>query len=123
MSNFEDPIQFDEFKKIGNVEVSFSNMMEVSQGGPVAGDISINGNKIPGRFGGPILIEGKYLYLPALVKRILGTGFKLARINLNTLETEHLGKTRFFIYLDKIENNRVYFFEDMEKTIKSYFDL
>lgn len=123
MRKFEDPIQFDEKKRIGNIVITYSDLMEVSQGGPVAGNISIDGKKLNGRFGGPILIKEDYVYAPVQVKRFLGTGFKLARINLNTLEVEYIGKTKFFIYLDRIEGNRVYYFEDMEKTVQRYYEL
>jgi len=123
MNRFEDPIQFNEKIKIGDIEMIYSNLMEVSQGGPVVGDVLINGKKLQGRFGGPILHKGYCVYAPIQVMRFLGTGFKLAKINLNTLAIDHLGKTKFFIYLDRIEGNKIYYFEDMEKTIQKHYEL
>lgn len=81
MNKFEDPIQFDIKKKIGDIEIVYSDLMEFSQGGPEVGKISINGNMVNGRFGGPALAKADYVYLPAYVTKFLGTGFKLARIN------------------------------------------
>jgi hypothetical protein len=123
MNKFEDPTDFDEKKTIGKVEIGYSNLMEVSQGGPVTGNVSIDGEKIPGRYGGPILLENDHMFIPVQVKRFIGTGFKLARIDLNTLKIEHLGEIKFFIYLDKVEDNKVCYFEDMEKSIRSYYEL
>jgi len=123
MSRFEDPIQFDIKKKVGDVEIAYSNLMEISQGGPEVGNLSINGKMLEGRYGGPAICKDEYLYVPAHVKKFLGTGFKLARINTNTLEVEHLGKTKDLIFLDKIEGIHIYFFEDMSKTIQRHYEL
>lgn len=123
MSKFEDPIQFDIKKKVGDVEIAYSDLMEISQGGPEVGSLSINGKIVEGRYGGPAICKGEYVYAPAHVKKFLGTGFKLARINANTLEAEHLGKTKDLIFLDKIEGNLIILFEDMSKTIQKHYEL
>jgi hypothetical protein len=65
--------------------------MEVSQGGPVTGNVSIDGERIPGRYGGPILLESDNMYIPVQVKRFMGTGFKVARIDLKIMKINHLG--------------------------------
>ncbi len=117
MSIFEDPLQFITQKKVGGIEIIYSDLMEISQGGPEVGNLSINGKMVEGRFGGPSLLNENCMYVPAQVKRFLGTGFKLARINTVTLKVEYLSKVKDLIFLEKIENNRVYFFEDMSKTI------
>lgn len=123
MSSFENPIQFDIKKKVGDVEIEYSELMEISQGGPEVGNMSINGKIIEGRYGGPAICKDVYVYVPSLVKKRFGTGFKLARINLNTLEVEYLSKTKDLFYLDKIEGNRIYFFEDIDKTIQRIYEL
>lgn len=123
MSRFEDPIQFDIKKKIGDVDIAYSDLMEISQGGPEVGSLSINGKIVEGRYGGPAICKDEYVYVPAHVKKFLGTGFKLARINANTLEVEYLSKIKDLIFLDKIEGNRIYFFEDMSKTIYRHYEL
>jgi len=119
MIKFENPIQFDIKKKIGDVEIIYSDLMEISQGGPEVGNMSINGKMVEGRYGGPVLYKDSYLYAPAYVKRFFGTGFKLVRINIVTLKVEYLSSTKDLIFLEKIEGNRIYFFEDISKTIHS----
>ncbi len=116
MNKFESPIQFDLMKKFGEVEIEYSNLREISQGGPEVGTLSVNGKIIEGLYGGPALYKDKYIYMPAFVKKFLGTGFKLVRINLDTLEEEILSKTKDLIFLDKIVGNRIYYFEDISKT-------
>lgn len=123
MSRFEDPIQFDIKKKVGDVEIAYSELMEISQGGPEVGNLSINGKIVEGRYGGPAICKDEYIYVPTFVKKFLGTGFKLARINIATLDVEHLSKTKDLIFLDKIERKRIYFFEDMSKTIQRHYEL
>lgn len=123
MKMFEDPIQFIIKKKIEDIEIEYFNLMEISQGGPVTGNLSINGEILDGRYGGPSICKDKYVYLPVLIKKILGTGFKLVKIDLNTLEYEYLGKTKDLIFIDKIEGDKIYFYEDISKTIYSYYNL
>ncbi len=123
MSSFENPIEFDIKKKIGNVEISYSDLMEISQGGPEIGNLSINGKIVEGRYGGPFICHGENLYVPSYVKKFLGNGFKLARINITTLNVEHLSKIKCLIFLDKLEGNRIYYFEDMSKTIQSHCEI
>ncbi|GAA4276539.1 hypothetical protein [Aquimarina mytili] len=120
----EDPIQFAINKIINEKEVSYSDLMEISQGGPEIGTISINGTPIKSyRFGGPILHKENYIYAPVFVKKFLGSGFKLSRININTLNVELIGKTKSLIYLNKIEGDKVYFFKDLNGTVSSIIQI
>ena len=118
---FEDPIQFNQQKESGGVKVNYSNLMEITQGGPEIGDLHINGKLIDGyRFGGPCIIDGGFVFAPIFVKKLLGNGFKLSKINAATLEITVLGKSKDLIYLDKIEDGKVHFFENVDKTISRY---
>ncbi len=119
---FEDPMQFDIKKKIGNVEVEYSGLMEICQGGPEVGHVSINGKLMEGRFGGPALLHDDDIYLPVYLKKFLGTGFKLVKINAVTFKCEIFGGLKKLIFLDRIEAGRIYFFEDMNKTIQTYYE-
>jgi hypothetical protein len=123
MNKFEDPIQFDIRKMEGDIELTYSDLFEISQGGPVVGNISINGKTLEGRYGGPALYRDKYVYAPVLVAKFFGTGFKLARINATSLEIVFLGKTKDIIFLDSIEDNRIYFFENMNKSIRGFYKI
>ncbi len=122
MIQFENPIQFNIKKKIGNNEIVYSKLIEISQGGPEIGTMCINGKQIESyRFGGPFLSDNEYLFAPVFIRKFLGSGFKLAKINLQTLEVKIIGKTKNLIFLDKIENGQVYFFEDSDKTVSGYY--
>jgi len=123
MSRFENPIQFDIRKKVGGVEIAYTDLIEISQGGPEVGTLSVNGKIVEGHYGGPAICKDEFVYVPAHVKKFLGTGFKLARININTLDVRYFGKTKDLIFLDKMEGNRIYFFEDMSKIIHRHYEL
>ena len=89
MMKFQDPMTFSTELKIKDLEVRYSNLMEVSQGGPEIGNILINGKKIDGRFGGPILYDNGYLYVPAYVKKFFGTGTYVQSVGVkNDLEID-----------------------------------
>jgi len=121
MKKTETPIDFEINKSHNDIEVSYVDLFEISQGGPVVGSMIINGRKLIGRYGGPVLFDNDDLYAPAQVSKIFGTGFKLAKIDTQTLEVVFLGKIKDLIFLDKIEGGYIYFFEDISKTIyKSY---
>lgn len=122
MNEFEDPIQFKVKKRVKGVEIEFLDLMEISQGGPEIGDILINGGKVQGKYGGPFLCRDKYIYVPAYFKKIFGTGFKLARINTNTLKVEYLSKIKDLIFLDKIEGDRIYYYKDINKSLLEYHE-
>ena len=86
MITFENPTQFRQHKESGDVIVSYSNLMEISQGGPEIGDLSINGKLIGDyRFWGPCIVDGEFVYAPVYVKKFFGTGFKLSKIHAVTL--------------------------------------
>ena len=123
MNNFEDPIDFSLEKKFHDIEIEYSEVMEISQGGPVVGNLSVNGKRVKGRYGGPMICTSEYLYAPILVSKFLGSGFKLAKINVGTLEVSQLGKTKDLIYLDKLGENRIFYFEDLDRAVHRYMDL
>lgn len=123
MNNYEDPIQFDSKKRTKDIELVYSNLTEISQGGPEVGNLTINGIKILGLFGGPVLIDGYTIYIPILVNKLLGRGFKLAVINAHTFEVNKIGAVRSIIFLDRIQNNKLFFFENLDKTKESSFEL
>ena len=115
---FEDPVQFELTKTVNGREVAYTHMMEVSQGGPEIGTIVINGVPVTQHyFGGPFLHTGNFVYAPMYVKNFWKAGFKLARINTETLEIETYGKTKDIIFLDRKEGNVIHYFEDFEKTL------
>ena len=122
MNKFENPIQFETKKKVGFIEIEFYNLMEICQGGPEVGNLSIDGNIIEGRFGGPVLYQDQNVYVPIYEKTFLKSGFRLVKINVITYEIEYMTKIKDIIFLYKIEMNRIYFFEDLNRTIQSHYE-
>ena len=60
----------------------------------------------------------KYVYAPAYISRLWTSGFRLARVDTTNLKTKLIGSLESFIFLDKVENGYIYFFEDLERTKK-----
>lgn len=123
MNKIETPTTIIINRVIGGSTLRFKNVVEISQGGPEVGELSVNDRELEGKFGGPIIFNDEFIYLPALYKRFFGVAFKLARINLKSLEIEYHNKIFDLIYLDKISNNKILYFTDIEKTKKNYLDL
>ena len=118
MIEFEDPIEFRLKKSLNNVNVTYSNLIEICQGGPAIGELYINGDLVKGyNFGGPCLIEGNFVCVPVFVSKLFKRGFKIARIHASTLDISIIGERKDLIFLDKIENGKIYFFENINKTI------
>lgn len=123
MISLESPWEFDLRKKEGDVEVVFINEMEVSQGSPEVGDLMLNGEPMSGRYGGPVLIENGYLFVPIFIKKFCVASFRLVRINSKTFEYEYIGHFHDLIWLDRIENNKIYFFSDLKKTVLNSYNI
>ncbi|MDR3340583.1 MAG: hypothetical protein LBT25_10950, partial [Candidatus Symbiothrix sp.] len=49
--------------------------------------------------------------------------FQLARINCETLEIKILNEQQYVIFLDKIEDGRIYFYKNLAKTEHCYYEL
>ena len=116
VKKFEDPFQFEIKKIFENYELVYFNLTEIAQGGPQIGNLSINDRIIDGQFGGPILFSDNYVYIPFFIRKFFRAGFKLARINLETFNIDTIGPLRNLIFLDKIDDNVIHFFEDVNRT-------
>ena len=124
IEKFDTPIDFSTEIKVDDTEIMYHNTFEIGQGGPVVGNISINGIFIPNHyFGGPSLFDEQYLYIPIYMKKIISWRFKLARINFNSLTVDAIGKWESVIFLEKIENGTIFFYEDVGKTHSKYYKL
>ena len=115
------PINFDSQLILNDTKIVYTNLMEICQGCPAIGDLTIDGVRASEkfRFGGSAIGLEAYLYAPVFVRRLRTTGFKLAKININSRKMELIGSVKSLIFLDKIENGYIYFYEDLEKTKKS----
>ena len=124
MNKFETPLGFALKKNIDNYEINYSQIMEIAQGGPEVGKFSINGKQVSSAFfGGPILYKGEFVFVPIFVRKALITGFQLCRIHLKTLKIKRIGGIKDLIFLDKFDNGRIYFYEDLNKTKLYYYDI
>ncbi len=120
MNRFEDPMQFVDVAHFGDLEIRYSNLLEISQGGPAVGNLSINGQQLQGLYGGPILCHDTSIFAPSLVKKLFGTGFRLAKINVLNHEVEYLSTIQNLIFLDEIKDSKVFYFLDFARTKRTY---
>jgi len=118
----ETPMNF-KTKITKDVTLVYSDLMELCQGGPEVGDVTIDNVKIQGRYGGPVLFDEKYIYIPVYERSFFSSGFKLARVKKTDKSIQIFGKIKNLIYLSNIEDNKIYFFEDVNRNKKDYYDL
>ena len=121
----ETPLDFQEKFLFDNWEVSYLDLMEVNQGSPLVGSLSINGQVIIKEqgFGGPLLYFNRKLYIPVFIRRFCVVGFRLATLNLDDLSIEYIGGIEDLIYLKEIKGNRIYFYTDIYKSTEKNLTL
>ena len=121
----ETPLDFQEKFLFDNWEVSYLDLMEVNQGSPLVGSLSINGQVIIKEqgFGGPLLYFNRKIYIPVFIKRFCVVGFRLATLNLDDLSIEYIGGIEDLIYLKEIKGNRIYFYTDIYKSTEKNLTL
>ena len=121
----ETPLDFQEKFLFDNWEVSYLGLMEVNQGSPLVGSLSINGQVIIKEqgFGGPLLYFNKKIYIPVFIRRFCVVGFRLAILNLDDLSIEYIGGIEDLVYLKEIKDNRIYFYTDIYKSIEKNLSL
>ena len=114
----ETPLDFQEKFLFENWEVSYLDLMEVNQGSPLVGSLSINGQAIIKEqgFGGPLLYFNRKIYIPVFIRRFCVVGFRLAILNLDDLSIEYIGGIEDLVYLKEIKGNRIYFYTDIYKS-------
>lgn len=124
MNNLETPLDFSKNKNLNGNIIQYINLMELCQGCPETGNIMINNNIINNhKFGGPLFEYKNDIFLPIYTKTLFKRGFKVARINLKTLEITKFGSITNFVYFDKIENNKIYYYSDIKKQKLCIIDL
>ena len=121
----ETPLEFQEKNIFDEWEVSYLDLMEVNQGSPLVGSLSINGQFIIKEqgFGGPLLYFNRKIYIPVFIRRFLVVGFRLAILNLDDLSIEYIGGIEDLVYLKEIKDNRIYFYTDMYKSTEKNLTL
>lgn len=121
----ETPLDFQEKFLFDNWEVSYLDLMEVNQGSPLVGSLSINGQVIIKEqgFGGPLLYFNRKIYIPVFIRRFCVVGFRLATLNLDDLSIEYIGGIEDLVYLKEIKDNRIYFYTDIYKSTEKNLTL
>lgn len=121
----ETPLDFQEKFLFDNWEVSYLDLMEVNQGSPLVGSLSINGQFIIKEqgFGGPLLYFNRKIYIPVFIRRFCVVGFRLAILNLDDLSIEYIGGIEDLVYLKEIKDNRIYFYTDIYKSTEKNLTL
>lgn len=121
----ETPLDFQENFLFDKWEVSYLDLMEVNQGSPLVGSLSINGQVIIQEqgFGGPLLYFNRKIYIPVFIRRFLVVGFRLATLNLDDLSIEYIGGIEDLVYLKEIKDNRIYFYTDIYKSTEKNLTL
>ena len=121
----ETPLDFQEKFLFDNWEVSYFDLMEVNQGSPLVGSLSINGQVIIKEqgVGGPLLYFNRKIYIPVFIRRFCVVGFRLATLNVDDLSIEYIGDIEDLIYLKEIKGNRIYFYTDIYKSTEKNLTL
>ena len=121
----ETPLDFQERFLFDNWEVSYLDLMEVNQGSPLVGSLSINGQVIIKEqgFGGPLLYFNRKIYIPVFIRRFCVVGFRLATLNLDDLSIKYIGGIEDLVYLKEIKGNRIYFYTDIYKSTEKNLTL
>ena len=121
----ETPLDFQENFLFDKWEVSYLDLMEVNQGSPLVGSLSINGQVIIKEqgFGGPLLYFNRKIYIPVFIRRFCLVGFRLAILNLDDLSIEYIGGIEDLVYLKEIKDNRIYFYTDIYKSTEKNLTL
>ena len=121
----ETPLDFQEKFLFDNWEVSYLDLMEVNQGSPLVGSLSINGQVIIKEqgVGGPLLYFNRKIYIPVFIRRFCVVGFRLATLNVDDLSIEYIGDIEDLIYLKEIKGNRIYFYTDIYKSTEKNLTL
>ena len=121
----ETPLDFQEKFLFDKWEVSYLDLMEVNQGSPLVGSLSINGQVIIKEqgFGGPLLYFNRKIYIPVFIRRFCVVGFRLAILNLDDLSIEYIGGIEDLVYLKEIKDNRIYFYTDIYKSTEKKLTL
>ena len=121
----ETPLDFQEKNIFDQWEVSYLDLMEVNQGSPLVGSLSVNGQVIIQEqgFGGPLLYFNRKIYIPVFIRRFWIVGFRLAILNLDDLSIEYIGGIEDLVYLKEIKDNRIYFYTDIYKSTEKNLTL
>lgn len=117
------PINFLDSYSVDGHSIKYSNFIEIAQGGPEVGTLTIDGKAIGDKedyFGGPPFFYQGKMFVPRLKKAFLGRYFKISIIDLIDLSMKEIGDKEDLVLINKVDDTTVHFFEDTPNTkIKS----
>ncbi|GAB4043440.1 hypothetical protein GCM10028774_59030 [Spirosoma jeollabukense] len=98
-----------------NTTIEFVDVMELCQGCPEVGHLSINSVAFnPGlQFGTNVIFKDHWLILPQFIKSWKKSGFKLCAIDLRTNQLNEISQVEPLAIPYKIEGNRISYFTDL----------
>jgi hypothetical protein len=117
--DFETPIDFASSTKVNGYLITYSNLIELSQGGPAIGRLSIDSEQIGkgSYFGGPLLFDENYIYIPIYIKNFFSSGFKLASVGLKSKALKIITQKKTpLIFLESLDDGFLSYYEDMGQT-------
>jgi hypothetical protein len=108
----------------GDVVVQYKGVMEICQGGPLVGELDINGYSFGAHyFGGPMLSLATFIYLPLLRQRAIDRKFVICRIDTSSNAIRVLSTENNLIHLDKILNGMLYYHIDANRSTERFLSL
>jgi len=124
MRNCETAWQFQTEREFGKHKLRYINVSELGMDGPTVGNVTIDDTMISSAiFGGPPISDGVYLYIPEFQRNLFSSGFKICKVNMETLQNRVYGELKPVIALDRIENNIIYYFADRNQTKQLTFTI
>lgn len=109
------------FEADGIVVEYADDLAEIQQGGPLVGSLTVNGARIPGRFGGPPLIARDAVFVPRY--RPSEWKFELCRIAPETRAATPLTSPQSLTWPECIDGDTLFFYSDVGRTALSSVNL
>lgn len=118
INKLDTPKNFSKDIKQDNWHIQYSNLIEICQGGPLVGNLIINGKKVfdDKYFGGPPLYHDNLVFIPLFIRKFCVSGFKLSIIELNSMRLVLVNGIFDLIYIDSINESEILFYIDKDRT-------
>jgi hypothetical protein len=102
--------------KIEDSIVSYNNLVEICQGGPLVGLLLLNNQPFLENiyFGGPTLLFENKIIIPQLIKHFFSKKFVITMIDIKTKKSKVFGNKKDLILLSMIQENKIFFYTDLE---------
>ena len=114
----ETPFALHQTHVVDGSTVRYLDLKEICQGGPEIGTLEINGVEVEwaNPFGGPMVIQDGFVFLPEFTRGFFRAGFRLARIRVSDLSVSTFGKVEPLLIIERIEPDAVAYYASLNKT-------